>query len=131
MSDNGRDLMRVFSTGCEHFEADQSYSKFAAYSAIAHDGDHRAAAAELRKLGYGAQSGDAQDSRNDGLIVEATPLSQIKFRRVLWQWDQRFPIGYVSNLVGDPGAGKGHFRRIALHRRLAQPVDRAHAAQCA
>ena len=105
VSANGRDLMRVFSTGCEHFEADQSYSKFAAYAAVAHDGDQHAAAAELRELGYGNQD---EINLHDGLSVESTPLSMIRFRPVHWLWDQRLPLGYITNLTGDPGAGKGH-----------------------
>ena len=77
---NGRDLMHVFSTGCEYFEADRNYSKFAAYAEIAHSGNLHAAAAELRNLGYGKQGGNSTRASVDGLIVQSTPLSQIKSR---------------------------------------------------
>ena len=115
ISSNGRDLMHIFSTGCEHFDADKSYSKFTAYAAIAHDGDLHAAAAELRGLGYGSHD-DTDSSDGGDLIIEATPLSQIKFRPVRWLWEQRLPVGYIANLTGDPGAGKGHLMAsLAAH----------------
>ena len=108
ISASGRDLMHVFSTGCQCFEPDQNYTKFAAYAAITHAGDLQATAAELRELGYGAQDGDKRGQDSGDLAIEATSLSQIKFRSVEWQWDQRIPLGYITNLTGDPGAGKGH-----------------------
>jgi Protein of unknown function (DUF3987)/Bifunctional DNA primase/polymerase, N-terminal len=43
----------VFSTSTE-FEAEVPYSKFGAYAQLHHRGDHKAAAAQLRHLGYGA-----------------------------------------------------------------------------
>ncbi len=73
-SANGRDLMHVFSTGCEHFEADRNYTKFTAYASIAHGGDLHAAAAELRNLGYGSQDDTADPS---DLAITSTRLSQI------------------------------------------------------
>lgn len=103
-SANGRDLLYVFSTNTGVFEPDQSYTKFGALAAINHGGDFSAAADELRSLGYGNQN----DAVHDDLVVESTRLSQIKFRPVRWQWDQRVPLGYITNLTGDPGAGKGH-----------------------
>jgi putative DNA primase/helicase len=45
----------VFSTSTK-FEARKSYTKFGAYAALHHNGDHAAAARELAKLGYGAPS---------------------------------------------------------------------------
>jgi putative DNA primase/helicase len=128
ISASGRDLMHVFSTGCQYFEPDQNYSKHAAYAAIAHDGDLKAAAAELRELGYGVQDGLVSQVESD-LVIESTPLSQIKFRSVEWDWDQRIPSGYITNLTGDPGAGKGHLMTsIIAHVTTGQ--DWPDGAQC-
>ena len=43
----GTDLLYVFSTEAEPFEAETAYSKFAAYTMLNHDGDYAASAAEL------------------------------------------------------------------------------------
>lgn len=50
----GSDLFYVFSTSTD-FEAERGYSKFSAYSLLEHNGDHKAAARQLRNLGYGQQ----------------------------------------------------------------------------
>lgn len=46
------DRLFVFATGCE-FEAEVPYSKFGAYALLNHGSDHRAAARELARQGYG------------------------------------------------------------------------------
>ena len=48
----GTDKFRVFSTSTI-FEAERSYDKFGAYTAIHHNGDFRAAANDLRSKGFG------------------------------------------------------------------------------
>jgi putative DNA primase/helicase len=49
----GCDLLHVFSCNADHFEADRSYTKFAAYALLNHDGNFEAAARDLRGRGYG------------------------------------------------------------------------------
>lgn len=51
---NGNDKFYVFSTSTQ-FDAETSYSKFAFYATIKHNGDFKAAASDLRNKGYGAQ----------------------------------------------------------------------------
>lgn len=50
----GGDLLYVFSTNADPLEAETSYSKFGAFAALNHGGDHHAAAKELARTGYGA-----------------------------------------------------------------------------
>lgn len=51
---DGRDRLYVFTTStC--FDAETPYTKFGAYTQLHYGGDHTAAAAELRRLGYGTQ----------------------------------------------------------------------------
>jgi len=52
------DLFYVFSTEAPPFEAEKGYTKFKAYTLLNHAGDFKAAAKELAKQGYGAQSND-------------------------------------------------------------------------
>lgn len=52
---NGGDNLFVFTTSTT-FEAEKPYSKFAAFTHLQHNGDFRAAARELRKMGYGGIS---------------------------------------------------------------------------
>jgi hypothetical protein len=47
------DLLHVFSSNTEHFEADRWYSKFSAYAWINHQGNYQEAARDLREQGYG------------------------------------------------------------------------------
>lgn len=50
-----RDRLFVFSTSTV-FRAEEPYTKFGAYAILHHGGDHHAAAAELKRRGFGAQS---------------------------------------------------------------------------
>jgi hypothetical protein len=50
------DLFYVFSTSAHPFEHQTAYSKFAAYALLNHRGDFKAAARELARQGFGAQS---------------------------------------------------------------------------
>jgi len=45
----GTDRLHVFSSSAEPFEADESYSKFGAFTLLEHAGDFAAAARALRK----------------------------------------------------------------------------------
>jgi pyruvate/2-oxoglutarate dehydrogenase complex dihydrolipoamide acyltransferase (E2) component len=49
-----RDRLYVFATGSE-FQSEVPYSKFGAYALLAHGGDHKAAARELARQGYGSR----------------------------------------------------------------------------
>jgi hypothetical protein len=53
-ADEGADLLYVFSSNADPFEEGETYSKFAAYALLEHDGDYAAAARALRSQGYGA-----------------------------------------------------------------------------
>lgn len=69
---NGNDKFYVFSTSTQ-FDAETSYSKFAFYATIKHGGDFKAAANNLRSLGYGAQTLNSFDSSN-----QLMPSSQLQ-----------------------------------------------------
>jgi putative DNA primase/helicase len=53
----GLDLLHVFTSSSE-FESERSYSKYAAYAVLNHEGDFSAAAKELARLGYGRANND-------------------------------------------------------------------------
>jgi hypothetical protein len=61
---NGNDKFYVFSTSTI-FDAETSYSKFAFYATTKHGGDFKAAANNLRSLGFGAQTLNSFDSSNN------------------------------------------------------------------
>ena len=46
-------VLHVFSSNADPFEEDRSYSPFAVYTLLKHDGDFSAAASELKRQGYG------------------------------------------------------------------------------
>jgi hypothetical protein len=60
---NGNDKFYVFTTSTQ-FEAENSYSKFAFFATVKHNGDFRAAANDLRNQGYGQQALNSFDSSN-------------------------------------------------------------------
>jgi hypothetical protein len=53
---HGSDLLHVFSSSTDHFEADRSYTKFAAYALLNHGGNFQEAARDLREQGYGRKT---------------------------------------------------------------------------
>jgi hypothetical protein len=64
-SETGGDLLYVFSSNAAPFEAEKTYSKFAAYALIYHAGDFSAAARDLVSQGYGEQGIDYTATRPD------------------------------------------------------------------
>ena len=64
------DLLHVFSSNADPFEAEKSYSKFYAYTLLNHGGDFKSAASELRKQGYGAQPRRSRRSRKAAWLEE-------------------------------------------------------------
>lgn len=52
--DPERDRLYVFTTSSE-FQAESPYTKFGAYALLHHGGNHKAAAADLRRQGYGSE----------------------------------------------------------------------------
>jgi putative DNA primase/helicase len=52
----GSGLLHVFSTNADRFDADGSYTKFAAYALLNHDGNFEEAARELAAQGYGKKT---------------------------------------------------------------------------
>lgn len=54
--------------------------------------------------GEGITTGPAPEPMEEGLITRR--LSEVEARDVEWLWPQRFPLGCLSLLSGDPGIGK-------------------------
>jgi hypothetical protein len=53
--EDGRSLLYVFTTSAPPFESERTYSRFAAFALLNHQGDYRAAARALAARGYGTQ----------------------------------------------------------------------------
>lgn len=101
----------VFSSNAAPFVPNRAYSPFAAFALLEHHGDHGAAAAALRQLGYGEPLPEADLS---GLIAP-TPSGQFfdlrRFadtpeRVIDWIWPGVIPRGMVSLIGGKQGLGK-------------------------
>ena len=67
-----RDRLYVFTTETP-FTSGQCYTKGAAYAVLYHSGDMRAAARELKRLGYGGSNGHKTIVEPDALKVEFNP----------------------------------------------------------
>ena len=68
----GSDLLKVFSSSVKELEPDATYTKFGTYAALAHHGDHAAAAKALAQSGFGTphiaarQQGDVEPFIEEG-----------------------------------------------------------------
>lgn len=54
-TEDGQELLHVFSTNAQPFEGEETYSKFSAYAHLYHKGDFNAAAQRLADCGYGSR----------------------------------------------------------------------------
>ena len=109
-----RDRLWVFSTSTD-FPDNEPITKFHAYSILQHQGDHAAAATELRRQGFGRQdvpssrgaapkaAGEATEPQR---TVTLTSAASIKPRPVFWLWDGRLALGTLGLLAGRQGLGK-------------------------
>lgn len=109
---HGTQTMKVFSTSTP-FSTSGTYSKFAAYTVLNHDGDHQAAARELGKAGYGEQREVAPEQAT----VPAKPAKIRSMKDLLteefatqrpWVVCEIIPPG-VSLLFAGPKMGKSWF----------------------
>jgi hypothetical protein len=103
----------VFSSNAAPFEPDRGYSPFAAYALLEHQGDFQAAAAHLRRSGYGAQDGESPAVDLSGIIPESDlppfdlrDFSETPERSVSWLWPGVIPRGMLSLIGGKQGLGK-------------------------
>jgi len=102
------DRLFVFSTEWEPFECDRAYDKFGAYTQLRHGGDFKAAARELRSMGFG----DSKEN-GSGLLTavlapphisetSAEPVTAEKlFNSIEEDWD-RWESGTAPKVVETP-----------------------------
>jgi putative DNA primase/helicase len=57
-----------------------------------------------------------------GFAIRSRRLAAVTRRDVEWLWQDRIPLGKLTLLVGDPGAGKSY-----MHLALAAPMTRGQA----
>lgn len=72
----GSGLLKVFSSSIRELEPDATYTKFGAYAALAHGGDHAAAAKSLARSGFGsAYIAPRQQGGDEAFIEEDNSFS--------------------------------------------------------
>lgn len=131
----GSDLLKVFSTSTP-FDAEHTYSKFAAYVVLGHGGDFHAAAKELAaKDGWRLQTAPtanvaptAQTAATASAVQQIGPrvvcLADVEPELVEWIWPGRLARGKLALWIGDPGVGKSYLTLDAaarLSRGLSWP----------
>src|SRR5262249_42289775 len=133
----------VFSTNAYPFEHETSYSKFAAYALLNHNGDYKAAARAIAER-FGMKNDpvdrsghedetEAQRDKDFGgknsrqklsdeeidALLGVTKMSTVKREEISWLWKGRIALGKVTLLEGDPGLGKSHIAlALATHVSL-------------
>ncbi|MBW3646814.1 MAG: DUF3987 domain-containing protein [Actinobacteria bacterium] len=83
------DLLYVYTSSTE-FEPERTYTKFGAYAVLNHDGDHAAAAAQLRRDGYGT------DRPRTGAAGKRDPFEEAQANAPAGEqgeWEQPLPLG--------------------------------------
>ncbi len=115
VSHGGSDSLYVFSSSTP-FDPDKSYSKFAAYAVLHHDGDFSAAGKALLRAGYGKRPEvrvEAPRLRRER--PTSTPpaagaawrwLGDVQREHVDWLWPSRLARGVLTLWIGDGGLGK-------------------------
>ena len=115
----GADLLHVFTSSTD-FEPDTSYSKFAVYTLLHHQGDYSAAAATLRADGFGSPS--SIPLADPAVVAPSTPVGSFHFsswsellaepaETQSWLWDQTLATSSISILVSRPKVGKSTLAR--------------------
>lgn len=80
-------ILHVHSTNAHPFEAGQSYMPFAVFALLEHSGDFAAAAAQLRRDGYGtAESKKSPPPRDEPPSPQGWELAQKVLPRVAFPW---------------------------------------------
>jgi len=99
------DLLYVFSSNAEPFEANTAYTKFAAYAMLNHGGDFSAAAGTLSRAGYGEKKADGKkDSEPD---FEIAKIIKFDSRPAIWEVRMKHTSG--RELVTKVETQKGFF----------------------
>jgi hypothetical protein len=113
----GSDLFYPF-TSSTVFAADQSYSKFAVFAVLEHDGDFGRAAAALFKDGFGADDREevqdhpdpepstSEPSATPTRSLRLTAADTITLQPVRWLWQDRMGVGTFALFGGREGVGK-------------------------
>ncbi|WLD11900.1 AAA family ATPase [Planctellipticum variicoloris] len=121
----GTNRLHVFSSNLD-LDAEQSYSKFAVYARLQHDGDFSDATKALRSQGYGSLPKITQPGSTHCTVQPKTSSSaagkksamttslqfvracDVEPKEVQWLWPGRIPLGKMTLIGGDPGLGKSH-----------------------
>jgi hypothetical protein len=115
----GADLLHVFTSSTD-FQPDTSYSKFAAYAVLHHQGDFSLAASALRATGFGAASPIPTASPEGAApFVPSGSFSFTPWAELLaepaetqsWLWDRTLATSSISILVSRPKVGKSTLAR--------------------
>ena len=122
LNHNGSDLFYCFSSAAYPFVQETSYSKFAVYTLLYHNGDFEEAAAELARLGYGTQeksqivpwhggmpSTDVVEDDHFGRKWSGADLMATEFKPLQYLCKPILPLGSVVVLAGSPKVGKSFF----------------------
>jgi AAA domain len=114
----GYELLYVFSSSAAPFEANTSYSRFAAHALLNHDGDYSAAARALARrhgprLNHQPQIDDGDEDHRRARIrwLREEDIKPIRFLE-----EGRIPLGSLTSQTADGGMAKGLWscRRAAL-----------------
>jgi AAA domain len=133
-------VLYVFSSNAAPFEPNRAYSPFAAYALLEHHGDYQAAAAELRRCGYGSQPHAPDEVNLDGLVSQKKDVPLLSFdlqsfaetpeREIDWLWPGVIPTGMLSLIGGKQGLGKSFLicdlaARVSTGRPMPDGTERA------
>jgi hypothetical protein len=109
------DKLHVFSSNASPFEDGNTYSKFAAFAELNHNGSYKATAKRLGADGYGKKEKDFirapplegdEEKIPDGRRAAVIDMGKVEIKPLLWLWPGYLPLGKLGLLDGDPCLGK-------------------------
>lgn len=115
------DLLYVFSSNADPFEADTAYCKFAAYTLLEHGGDFEKAAGELRRQGYGRPTLEIvwpEPEAPPDAADEVAGIDDLKRAgaEIKWVWPNWIQRGVVTAVAAEGGTGKTRFTADMVRR---------------
>ncbi|MGI5178654.1 AAA family ATPase [Dactylosporangium sp. CA-152071] len=121
-TDPARDRLYVFSSSTP-FETETPYTKFGAYAQLHHDGDHKAAAQQLQRLGYGTPPAAAASTFATGPFAAPGALTPPPGLTTPTTADPATPTGFKTTLIRR--SQLRHLPRVAplIHSALSLRVS--------
>ena len=106
----GKELCYVFTSNFSPLEPNKAYTKFQVFTLLNYKGDFTESAREIGKKMPRILNSKNPEAKKDQVKSKAKAITicaaDVVIEEVEWLWRNRFPVGKISLIAGDPGLGK-------------------------